>query len=145
MSGQDELIGGNRPTYGDLFRGRARDGPMGHWGRPPESKLSGNDTPQVSSVVQLPGKAKAESDECPKIQALRARVKQNYGDTFFSGKTVFPPLVRPLYGKAKIRLKPDPRVYRHRESALRGERKQAMENILWDFMGRGWLEPCHSE
>ena len=56
---------------------------MGHFGRPPEPKMGGVATPQVSSVVQVPGKAKAESDECPKIQALRARLKQKYGDTFF--------------------------------------------------------------
>ena len=41
-------------------------------------------------MVQVPGKAKAESDECPKIQALKAGLKQKYGDTFFGGKPVFP-------------------------------------------------------
>ena len=86
MSSQDEPIGGNPPTYGDLFRGKTRDGPLGHLGRPPEPKSSEVATPQVSSVVQVPGKAKAESDDCLKIQALRARLKQKYGDTFFSGK-----------------------------------------------------------
>ena len=145
LSSQDEPIGGNPPTYGDLFRGKTRDGPLGHLGRPPEPKASGVATPQVSSVVQVPGKANAESDDCPKIQALRARLKQKYGETFFSGKPVFPPPVRGPYGEAKIRLKQDPRVYRHREFALRGERKEAMEKILRDFIQRGWLEPCHSE
>ena len=145
MSSQDEPPGGNPPTYGDLFRGKTRDGPLGHLGRPPEPKASGVATPQVSSVVQVPGKAKAESDDCPKIQALRARLKQKYGETFFSGKPVFPPPVRGPYGEAKIRLKQDPRVYRHREFALKGERKEAMEKILRDFIQRGWLEPCHSE
>ena len=145
MSSQDEPPGGNPPTYGDLFRGKTRDGPLGHLGRPPEPKRSGVATPQVSSVVQVPGKAKAESDDCPKIQALRARLKQKYGDTFCSGKPVFPPPVRGPYGEAKIRLKQDPRVYRHREFALRGERKEAMEKIVRDFIERGWLEPCHSE
>ena len=95
MSSQDEPIGGNPPTYGDLFRGKTRDGPLGHLGRPPEPKLSGVTTPQVSSVVQVPGKAKADSDEGPKIQALRARLKQKYGETFFSGKPVSPPQARP--------------------------------------------------
>ena len=144
MSNQDEPIGGNTPTYGDLFRGKTRDGPLGNLGRPPELKPCG-DTPQVSSVVRVPGKAKAESNECPRIQALRARLKQKYGDTFFSGKPVLPPPVRGPYAKAKIRLKLDPRVYQHREFALRGERKEVMEKILPDFIGRGWLEPCHSE
>ena len=36
-------------------------------------------------------------------------------------------------------------MYPHREFALRGERKEAMEKILRDFIERGWLEPCHSE
>ena len=56
MSSQDEPIGGNPPTYGDLFRGKTRDGPLGHLGRPPEPKPCGG-TPQISSVVQVPGKA----------------------------------------------------------------------------------------
>ena len=144
MSSQDEPIGGNPPTYGDLFRDKTRDGPLGHLGGTPEPEPC-RGTPQVSSVVQVPGQAKAESDECPKIQALRARLKQKYGDTFFSGKPVFPPPVRGPYDEAKIRLKPDPRVYRHREFALRGERKEAMEKILREFIERGWLQPCHSE
>ena len=42
-------------------------------------------------------------------------------------------------------LKPDPRVYRHQKVALLGERKEAMEKILREFIDRGWLEPCHSE
>ena len=114
---QDEAVGGNRPTYVDLFRGKARDGPMGHLQRPPEPKTSGVATPQISSVVQVPGKAKAKTDECPNIEVLRAGLNQRYGDTFFIGKPVFPPPFRGPYGEAKIRLKPDPRVYRHREFA----------------------------
>ena len=50
--------------------------------------------------------------------------------TFFSGKPVFHPPVRGPYGEAKIPLKPDPLVYRHREFSLRGERKEAMEKLL---------------
>ena len=107
MSSQDEPIGGNLRTFGDVLPGKTRDGPLGHLGRPAEPKPCG-DNPQVSSVVQVPSKAKAGSDECPKIQALRARLKQKYRDTFFSGKPVFPPLVREPYGEAKIRLKPTP-------------------------------------
>ena len=78
MSSQEEPIGGNPPAYGDLFRGKAQHWPIGHLGRPPEPKLSGIATAQVSSVVQVLGKGKAESDECPKIQALRVRLKQKY-------------------------------------------------------------------
>ena len=94
MSSQDESMGGNPPTYSDLFRGKAQNGPMGHLGRPPEPKPSGVATPQITLVVKLPSKAKAQSDECPKIQALWGMLKQKHGDTFFSGKPVFPPPVR---------------------------------------------------
>ena len=118
---------------------------MGHLGRPQKPELGWNHAQQVSSVVQVPGEAKAESYECPKIQALRARLKQKYGDTFLSGKPVFPPPVRGPYGQAKIRLKRNSRVYRHREFALRVERKEPMEKILQQFIDRGWLEPCDSE
>ena len=44
-----------------------------------------------------------------------------------------------------MRPKPDPRVYRHGDFAVRGERKEAMEKILREVIHRGWLEPCHSE
>ena len=54
MSSQDEPIGGNPPTYGYLFRGKTRDGPLGHLGGPPEPKECGG-TLQVCSVVQVPG------------------------------------------------------------------------------------------
>ena len=101
MSSQDEPVGGNPPTYGDIFQGKARDGRIVHRGRPPELKPSGSDTPQVSSVVQVPGEAKAESDKCRKIQALRARLKEKYGSTFFSGKPVFPPPVCGPYGRPR--------------------------------------------
>ena len=109
---------------------------MGHFERPRKPKMSGVGASAVSSVVQVPGEAKAESDECPKIQALGARLKQKSFDTFFNGKPVFPPPVRGPYGEAKIRLKPDPRVYWHRELALRGKRKEAMEKILRDLIDR---------
>ena len=36
------------------------------------------------------------------------RLKQKYGETLFSGKPLFPRLVRGPYGEAEIRLKPDP-------------------------------------
>ena len=64
MSSQDEPMGGNPPTYGDLFRGKTRDGALIHLGRPPEPKPSGVAIPQVSSVVQVPGKAVSAAYDC---------------------------------------------------------------------------------
>ena len=47
----------------DLLRGKAQGKLMRHLKRPPELKTSGVATPQVSSVVQVRGQAKAESNE----------------------------------------------------------------------------------
>ena len=58
---------------------------------------------------------------------------------------MFPPPRRGPYGEAKIRLKPDPRVYWHREFPLRGKRQESMEKIVRDFIYQGWLQPCYSE
>ena len=58
ISCQDEPMDGDPPAYGDLSRSKAQDGQMGNLGRPSEPKASGPTTPQVSSVVQVPGKAK---------------------------------------------------------------------------------------
>ena len=49
-----------------------------------------SDTQQVSWVVQVPGKAKAASDDCPKIHLLRAKLQEKYGSTFFGRKPEFP-------------------------------------------------------
>ena len=96
MSSQHEQIGGNPPTYGGVYRRKVRDGLIGHLVRLPEPKASGIANPQVSSVVQVPGKAKAVSDECPKTQTLGSRLKQKYGDTLISGKPVF---LQPVHGR----------------------------------------------
>ena len=45
MSSQEEPIGGDPPTYGDLFRGKAGDRPMGHLRGPPRPAPSGKDSP----------------------------------------------------------------------------------------------------
>ena len=66
MSSQDEPIGGNPPTYGDLFRGKTRDGPLGHLERPPEPKPSGVATPQVSSVFKCPEKPRRSPMSAPR-------------------------------------------------------------------------------
>ena len=49
------------------------------------------------------------------------------------------------YSEAKIRVKPDPRVYQHPEFTLRGERKEATEKIPHEFIDTVWLEPCHPD
>ena len=58
---------------------------------------------------------------------------------------MFPAPLRGPYGEAKIPLKLNPCVYRHRELALKDERKEAIEKIPQEVIDRGWLEPCHSQ
>ena len=118
---------------------------MGHLERPPEPNLKGSDTPQVSSVVRVPGKGRAESAESCWILALGARLKEKYGDTFFTGRPLFPSPGCGPYGEAKIRLEPAPSVYRHRELAPRSASKEAIETLLLEVIDRVWLEPCHSK
>ena len=139
MSSQYDPIGGNPSTYGDLFQSQAGDGPLENFPSAQKPKLCGNDTQQVRSVAQMPRKAKAEFDELHKVQALRASLKGKYGSTFFSEKPAFPAPVRGPYGEAKIRVKPDPRVYRHQEFTLTLEIKEAMQKIVRELMNGGWL------
>ena len=51
MSSREEAVYGNPATHGVLFHVKARIGPIGYLGRPPEPKLSRNDTRRVRSVV----------------------------------------------------------------------------------------------
>ena len=46
---------------------------------------------------------------------------------------------------AKIKLKPNPKIYRHREYQLQGDRAEAMKKLLAEFIERGWIEPSDSE
>ena len=77
LSSQDEPIGGNPPTYGDLFRGKTRDGPLGPPGKTaraedelssyPSSKLRGSSARKSQGGVRrlpqdsgIEGQAEAE-------------------------------------------------------------------------------------
>ena len=94
----------------------------------------------MRSMVQAPTKAKAFGDSNPRVQALREKIKGDYAKNFFSGKPTKDPRIR-----AKISLRQPHKVFRQREFALKGDRLEAMEAKLKEFLGRGWLEPCTSE
>ena len=49
------------------------------------------------------------------------------------------------FGTARIKLKPNPKIYRHREYQLQGDRAEAMKKLLAEFIERGWNEPSGSE
>ena len=144
MASQDEPSGGNPAPYGDPFRGKARDGPMHHLTTHPDPEPNRSDAPQVSSVVKVPGKAKAESNECLKFQALRARLKHKVSGHLLQWKACVP-LNRAwtVWGGQDTTEARSPCVSTvgvRRQS----ERKEAMEKILREFIDRDLLEPCHS-
>ena len=49
------------------------------------------------------------------------------------------------FGTARIKLKPNPKIYCHREYQLQGDRVEAMKKLLAEFIERGWIEPPDSE
>ena len=52
---------------------------------------------------------------------------------------------RERFGTARIKLKPNPKIYRHREYQLQGDRAEAMKKLFAEFIARGWMEPSDSE
>ena len=99
----------------------------------------------VRSMVQVQTKAKACADSDPRVQALRKKINGDIGKNFFSGKPTKDPPIPGAYGKAKICLRHPDKVFRPRESALKGDRLEGMKAKLKEFMERGWLEPCTSD
>ena len=63
----------------------------------------------------------------------------------FSGVANKNPPDRGRFGTARIKLKPNPKIYRHREYQLQGDRAEAMKKLLAEFIERGWIEPSVSE
>ena len=62
----------------------------------------------------------------------------------FSGVANKNPTDRGKFGTAKIKLKPNPNIYCHREYQLQGERAEAMKKLLMEFIELGWIEPSNS-
>ena len=98
----------------------------------------------VKLVVSILWQAAEEAKENPKVAELKDRLFEAY-PRLFSGVANKNPPDRGKYGMAKIKLKPNPKIYRHREYQLQGERAEAMKKILIEFIERGWTEPSDSE
>ena len=97
----------------------------------------------VKSVVSIPRQAAEEAKENPKVAELKDSLIEAYL-RLFSGVANKNPPDRGKYGTAKIKLKPTPKIYRHREYQLQGERAEAMKQLLMEFIERGWIEPSDS-
>ena len=98
----------------------------------------------VRLVVLIPKQAAEEAQENLKVAELKERLINAY-PRLFSGVTNKNPSDCGRFGTAKIKLKPNPKIYRHREFQLQGDRAEAMKKLLAEFIERGWIEPSDSE
>ena len=98
----------------------------------------------VRSVVSIPKQAAEEAQENPKVAELKERLINAY-PRLFSGVANKNPPDRGRFGTARIKLKTNPKIYRHREYQLQGDRAEAMKKLLAEFIERGWIEPSDSE
>ena len=98
----------------------------------------------VRSVVSIPKQAAEEAQENPKVAELKERLINAY-PRLFSGVANKNPPDRGRFGTARIKLKPNPKIYRHQEYELQGDRAEAMKKLLGEFIERGWIEPSNSE
>ena len=97
-----------------------------------------------SFVGWFPKQAAEEAQENPKVAELKERLINAY-PRLFSGVANRNPPDRGRFGTARIKLKPNPKIYRHREYQLQGDRAEAMKKLLAEFIERGWIEPSDSE
>ena len=98
----------------------------------------------VKSVVSVPRQAAEEAKENLKVAELNDRFIEAYPQ-LFSGVANKNPPDRGKYGTAKIKLNPNPNIYRRGEYQLPGDRAEAMKKLLMEFIERGWFEPSDSE
>ena len=98
----------------------------------------------VKSVVSIPRQAAEEAKKNPKVAELKERLIEAY-TPLFSGVAKKNPPDRGKCGTAKVKLNPNPKIYRHREYQLQGERAQAMKKLLMKFFEHGWIEPSDNE
>ena len=165
MADQDEPVGSNPPTW-NFPRSGIRSKPDTPFNIQAFRKLSGGlqthdveegmtdgerskSDPEESytgirSVVTVPTAATQEARENPRVDELRERLVKDY-PRWFSGVANKNPPDRGRFGTARSKLKPNTKVYRHREYQLQGERAEAIRKLLTDFIERVWIEPSDSE
>ena len=98
----------------------------------------------VRLVVWIPKQATEEAQENPKVAELKERLINAY-PRLFSGVANKNPPDRWRFGTGRIKLKPNPKIYRHREYQLQGDQAKAMKEWLAEFIERGCIEPSESE
>ena len=92
----------------------------------------------LRSVVSTRKQAAEKAQENPKVAELKERLINAY-PRLFSGVADKNPPDRGRFGTARIKLKPKPKIYRHREYQLQGDLAEAMKKLLAEFIERGWM------
>ena len=87
----------------------------------------------VKSVVSIFRQAAEEAKENPKVAKLKDRLIEAYPRLFSGVANKIPP-DRGKYGTAKIKLKPKPKIYRHRENQLQEEQAKEIQRLLMEFL-----------
>ena len=98
----------------------------------------------VQLVVSIPKQAAEEAQENPKVAQLKERLINAY-PRLFSGVANKNPPDRGRFGTARIKLKLNPKICRHQEYQLQGDRAKAMKKLLAEFIKQGWIERSDSE
>ena len=90
----------------------------------------------VKLVVSIPLQAAEEAKGTPKVADLKDRLIEAYPG-LFSGDVDKNPPDCGKFSTAKIKLKPNPKIYRHREYQLQGERAKPMKMLLMECLEGG--------
>ena len=165
MAGQDEPVGSN-PRTSNFPRSGIRSKPDtpfniqefrklsvgvlshdGEEGMTEEEMLEGDPEESctaIQSVVTVPTAAAQAARENPKVEELRERLVKDY-PRLFSGLANKNPPDQGRFGTARINLKPNPKVYGHREYQLQGAWAEAIRKLLKEFGERGWMDRSDSE
>ena len=98
----------------------------------------------VRSIVSIPKQAAEEVQENLKVAELKERLINAYPRLFRGVANKNPPDPG-RFGTARIKLKPNSKIYRHQEYQLQGDQAKAMKKLLAEFIERGWIEPSDSE
>ena len=109
------------------------------WGVDPQEAYTA-----VKLVFLIPRQAAEETKQRPKVAELKDRLVEAY-PRLCSGAAKKNPADHGKYGTAKIKLKPKPKIYPHREYELQEERAQATKKLFMEFIKRGWIELSDSE
>jgi hypothetical protein len=83
-----------------------------------------------------------DDEDDAKVAELRKRVFSDFDGTVFRSAPYPDPPVRGLYGYAYIPLKEGAKPVRQKPFFLHGERKEALEKVTEDWIGKKFIEPA---